>query len=209
MAALRLRSGGLQHAEGAATKQQPSQTCLLLHVVSLQFTIACAPSPALQDWKNLLERLKPKLGGLDPRWVVGRGCQRRRCSACSSCCRRGLLFLALCDNLSSQPCSSSAPTLPRSATSPRLISTWVGRCTTSRWSCCCGPRTVASCWHAPYGEVDRRWAHVGLPACSAATCHLRPGAGRSTAASARQARMPATWPRLLSNPAALPAPAAA
>lgn len=22
-----------------------------------------------QDWKNLLERLKPKLGGLDPRWA--------------------------------------------------------------------------------------------------------------------------------------------
>lgn len=24
-----------------------------------------------QDWKNLLERLKPKMGGLDPRWVPG------------------------------------------------------------------------------------------------------------------------------------------
>ena len=22
------------------------------------------------DWDNLLERLKPKLGGLDPRWVA-------------------------------------------------------------------------------------------------------------------------------------------
>jgi hypothetical protein len=26
-----------------------------------------------QDWKNLLERLKPKLGGLDPRWVLRLG----------------------------------------------------------------------------------------------------------------------------------------
>lgn len=26
-----------------------------------------------QDWKNLLERLRPKLGGLDPR-CAGQGC---------------------------------------------------------------------------------------------------------------------------------------
>jgi hypothetical protein len=35
-----------------------------------------------QDWDNLLERLKPMLGGLDPRWVGG-----HRFGGLGECCQ--------------------------------------------------------------------------------------------------------------------------
>lgn len=36
----------------------------------------------LQDWKNLLERLKPKLGGLDPRCAGADGSCRGSVNGC-------------------------------------------------------------------------------------------------------------------------------
>ena len=69
------RSHSRQSAEPWSEFQQsamhqltPMRVYECVHAERLSFCVGVAPHHP-QDWKNLLERLKPKLGGLDPRWV--------------------------------------------------------------------------------------------------------------------------------------------
>lgn len=53
---------------------------------------------------------------------------------------------------------------------------WAARCTTCRWTCCCGPRTAASCWPAPSGgESGGRHLNVGGEAMGAGACAWEAG----------------------------------